>query len=150
MQAYRQFKLGVGGSEKKPPGITVLPYWADCAIACLVALHRVRQVKCFSPLRAPLQGDGPSAWVRTCLGCVVHSPRHPRHATGSGRASSSSPGAGEEMKKGGGGRERRRRRRWSEKGGVIYHCLLSAGLPSSLQASAKWNRKDKAGARKKK
>lgn len=53
------------------------------------------------------------------------------------------------MKKGGGG-ERKRRRRWSEKGGVIYHCLLSAGLPSSLQASAKWNRKDKAGARKKK
>lgn len=48
------------------------------------------------------------------------------------------------------GERRRRRWRWSEKGGVIYHCLLSAGLPSSLQASAKWNRKDKAGARKKK
>lgn len=53
------------------------------------------------------------------------------------------------MKKGVGGMERRGRR-WSEKVGVIYHCLLSAGLPSSLQASAKWNRKDKAGACKKK
>lgn len=52
------------------------------------------------------------------------------------------------MKKGVGGMEKRRRR-WSEKVGVIYHCLLSAGLPSSLQASAKWNRKDKAGANKK-
>lgn len=47
------------------------------------------------------------------------------------------------MKKGGGGTERRRRRK-SEKVDVIYHCLLSAGLLSSLQASAKWNRKDKA------
>lgn len=81
------------------------------------------------------------------VGAASPSARHPRLATGRGRASSSSPGAGEEMKKGGRGDGRRWR---SEKGGVIYHCLLSAGLPSSLQASAKWNRKDKVGARKKK
>lgn len=33
---------------------------------------------------------------------------------------------------------------------VIYHCLVSAGLPSSLQASAKWNRKDKVWAHRQK